>query len=67
MDYTKELVRKKVKRLQTSGNISNYRIYADLGLNPGNINAWLKLGECGKVSLNTARKVLSYVENAAMH
>lgn len=66
-DYTKELVRKKVKRLQMSGNISNYRIYADLGLNPGNLNAWLKHGECGKVSLNTARKVLSYVENAAMH
>lgn len=63
-DYTKELVLKKVRRLQTTSDISNYRIYSDLGLNPGNLNAWLKHGDCGKVSLTTARKVLSYVESA---
>ena len=42
---------------------SNYRIYTDLHLNPGNLNAWLKHGDCGKVSLKTARSVLRYAES----
>ncbi len=43
-------------------NISNYRINTNLGLNHGNINAWLKNGECDKLSLETAGKVLRYFE-----
>ena len=63
-DHTKELMRKKVLRLQELGKVTNYRIYKELGLNPGNVNAWLKHGTSDKVSLDTARKVLRFVENA---
>lgn len=62
-NHTKELMRQKVKRLQEKSGITNYRIYTDLSLNPGNVNAWLKHGEADKVSLDTARRVLSYLEN----
>lgn len=62
-DYTKELIRKKVRSLQERHNVTNYRIYTDLNLNPGNLNAWLKHGHCEKVSLNAARKVLQYLKS----
>ena len=61
-DHTKELMRLKVKRLQEQCGVSNYRIYTDLKLNPGNVNAWLKHGVSDKVSLDTARRTLRYVE-----
>lgn len=61
-DHTKELMRLKVKRLQEQCGVSNYRIYTDLNLNPGNVNAWLKYGAADKVSLDTARRALRYVE-----
>lgn len=64
-NHTKELMRKKVKRLQEKNGVTNYRIYTDLKLNPGNLNAWLKHGDSDKVSLETARMTLHYVEAAA--
>ena len=65
-DHTKELMRQKVKRLQEKHGVSNYRIYTDLQLNPGNLNAWLKHGHSDKVSLETARRTLRYVEQSAV-
>lgn len=59
---TKELMRQKVKRLQEKYGVTTYRIYTDLNLNPGNLNAWLKHGNSDKVSLETARRTLRYVE-----
>lgn len=64
-EHTKELMRLKVKRLQAQKGVTNYRIYTDLKLNPGNLNAWLKHGDGDKVSLETARRTLRYVENHA--
>ena len=63
-NHTKELMRQKVKRLQEKYGVTNYRIYTDLELNPGNLNAWLKHGNGDKVSLETARRTLRYVEAA---
>ena len=60
---TKELVRQKVLALQKEKNVTNYRIYTDLALNPGNLNAWLKNGNSEKVSLDTARAVMRYLKN----
>ena len=60
---TKALMRNKILSLQEKKQLSNYRIYTDLHLNPGNLNAWLKHGDCGKVSLKTARSVLRYAES----
>lgn len=42
-------------------NITNYRIYTTLGLNPGNANAFLKNGDVSKVSLDTTRRILQFV------
>ena len=57
----KAAMREKIIRLQKDKNCSNYRLYKDLKLNPGNINCWLKNGDGSKVSYQTARKIISYV------
>lgn len=62
-NHTKELMRKKVKRLQEKKGVTNYRIYTDLRLNPGNLNAWLKHGDSDKISLVMARETLHYMES----
>ncbi len=64
-DHTKELMRQKVKRLQEKYGVTNYRIYTYLHLNPGNLNAWLKHGQSDKVSLETARRTVRYLESKA--
>lgn len=61
-DHTKELMRRKIRKLQQTRHITNYRIYTSLGLNPGNVNAWLKHGVEDKVSLSAARAMLQFVE-----
>ena len=63
-NHTKTLMREKILTLQSQSGLSNYRIYTDLKLNPGNINAWLKYGAAEKISLSNARKVLHYVQEA---
>lgn len=62
-NHTKALMRNKIVKLQQAKGVTNYRLYADLGLNPGNFNAWLKYGEPNKVSLATARRTVRYLEN----
>lgn len=57
-EETKDLMRRQIVRLQAERGVSNYRLYTSLGLNPGNLNAWLKHGDGKKVSLQTARAVL---------
>ena len=60
-EETKELMRQQIVHLQAERGVSNYRLYTSLGLNPGNLNAWLKHGDGKKVSLKTARTVLEQV------
>ena len=60
-DMTKELMRNKILRLQKQRGITNYRLYTDLKMNPGNLNAWLKHGFGNKISLDGARDVLNYL------
>lgn len=60
--HTKELMRSRILKLQNAKGISNYRLYADLHLNPGNFNAWLKYGDPKKISLDTARRAVNYLE-----
>jgi len=61
-DHTKELLRNHIVRLQKEKNVSTYRIYTDLRLNHGNVNAYIKHGNSSKVSLETARNAVSYLE-----
>ena len=60
-DDVKGAMRKKILRIQAEKSCSNYRIYTDLKLNPGNINAWLKNGDNRKVSYHTAERIMDYV------
>ena len=60
-EETKELMRQQIVHLQAERGVSNYWLYTSLGLNPGNLNAWLKHGDGKKVSLKTARAVLDKV------
>ncbi len=60
---TKELIRQRILSMQKEKGVSNYRIYKTLGLNPGNVNDWLKNGAGEKVSMNTARKAFAYVQS----
>ncbi len=61
---TKELFRQRILSMQKEKGLSNYRIYKTLGLNPGNINDWLKNGAGEKVSLTVARKAFVFLQSA---
>ena len=43
--------------------LTNYRLYTDLKLNPGNVNAWLKHNDSSKMSLDCARQIYKYAKN----
>lgn len=60
-DKIKTMMYNKILYLQSKKQITNYRVYKELKLNPGNINAFLKNGDMGKVSLDTVRRILSFV------
>ena len=60
-EETNELMRQQIVHLQSERGVSNYRLYTSLGLNPGDLNAWLKHGDGKKVSLKTACAVLEQV------
>ena len=63
--HTKDRIRTRVLALQREYGVSNYRVYTDLKLNHGNLNAWLKHGSGEKVSLTTARQALAYLQKRA--
>lgn len=60
-DITKSQVHKNIIKKMDEKNISNYRVYKDLHLNPGNVNDYLTNGNVKKVSLETARNIYHYV------
>jgi hypothetical protein len=45
-------------------DLSSYRIYTDLRLNPGNLNAFIKHENPLKISLDSAREVLNFVTSS---
>lgn len=56
------LARDATVRILKNVGISKYRVYTDLGLNPGNVNDYLKNGAVDKVSRKTAKAILDYVQ-----
>ena len=58
---TKELIHRRVLELQQK--LTNYRLYTDLKLNPGNVNAWLKHNDSSKMSLDCARRIYKYAKS----
>ena len=60
---TKELIHRRVLELQKEKKLTNYRLYTDLKLNPGNVNAWLKHNDSSKMSLDCARQIYKYAKS----
>lgn len=60
-DKIKTIMYNKILEVKNLKKITNYRIYTALKLNPGNANAFLKNGDISKVSLNTTRRILQFV------
>ena len=60
-DKIKLLMQKRIVEVQAEKGITNYRIYKALNLNPGNVNAFLRNGDTGKVGVDTVRKMLAFV------
>ncbi len=62
-EKVKLLMHKRILDVKQSKNISAYHIYTSLKLNAGNVNCFIKNADTSKVSLNTARNILEYVNN----
>ena len=60
---TKEMIHRRVLELQQKKKLTNYRLYTDLKLNPGNVNAWLKHNDSSKMSLDCARQIYKYAKS----
>lgn len=60
-EKVKELMYDRIIELKNKKNISTYRIYKDLKLNHGNVNAFIKNRDFSKVGLNTIRNILAYL------
>lgn len=62
-DRLKTMMYKRISEVKQAKCVTNYRIYKELNLNPGNVNAFLKNEDTSKVSLDTARKILAFVND----
>lgn len=66
-DRDKELrlkVRERILELESQRNVTRYRMAKDLGLNPGNLHAFLSLGDPTKLSLDRVADLVEYLEAA---
>jgi len=62
--HTKALMLEHSRRLQKEKGVTAYRVYTDLRLNHGNVNAYLKNGDVSKVGIEVAERVLEYLTDA---
>lgn len=60
-DKLKKMMYERIIEVKKVKCVTNYRVYKQLKLNPGNVNAFLKNGDTSKVSLDTVRKILDFV------
>ena len=56
--------RKRALALEATKDVTRYRMAKDLGLNPGNLHAFLTQGNASKLSLDRAFELVSYLEAA---
>ena len=57
----KARIRINILKAMKKRRITNYRVYTDLKLNPGNINDFLTNGNVSKVSLDLVERIYDYV------
>lgn len=58
---TKLKMRENILNIKKEKKISNYRIYTDLKLNPGNVNSFIKNKDVSKISLNATKRIVNYL------
>lgn len=58
----KMLMAEKITRLQAEKEVSCYRVYTDLQINPGNYDSFVKGRNYSKLSLNKSREIINYLE-----
>ena len=66
MDYNnviKSRIRLNIIKTMQKKGITNYRVYTDLKLNPGNINAFLTNADTSKASLDLVKRIFNYVNS----
>lgn len=66
MDYNnviKSRIRVNILKTMQEKGITNYRVYTDLKLNPGNINAFLTNADTSKASLDLVKRIYNYVNS----
>jgi hypothetical protein len=64
-DARRKLVaRERVLKLEAEKGVSRYRMAKDLGLNPGNLHAFLSVGDTRKLALEKAYQLVEYLEAA---
>ena len=59
----KKLARNKIVKMMKKKKITNYRVYSNLKLNPGNVNDFLTNSNVEKVSLDLVKRINDFVEN----
>lgn len=60
----KQRARERVLQLEAERHVTRYRMAKDLGLNPGNLHAFLAQGNVSKLSLDHAYQLLEYLKAA---
>ena len=60
-NYIKENARLTILKSMKEKGITNYRVYKDLNLNPGNINDYLTNNNLKKVSVDSVKAIANYV------
>jgi hypothetical protein len=59
----KSLIKRKILILKKEKCITDYRLYTNLRINPGNFNAFMKHDRFDKLSLENVQRMLDYLEN----
>lgn len=57
----KQVARTRVLKMETTKRVTRYRMAKDLGLNPGNLHAFLSQGNVSKLSLERAYALVDYL------
>lgn len=60
----KRVARDRVLEMETAKHVTRYRMAKDLGLNPGNLHAFLSQGNVSKLSLDHAYQLVDYLTAA---
>lgn len=60
----KRLARERALELEATKSVTRYRVAKDLGLNTGNLHAFLTQGNVSKMSLDNAHRLVEYLRAA---